>query len=746
MSFAFAHPNKTGDSKKSTLPEHSSYSPHINNLKAKESPNTILYLQRAIGNQEVQSLINSDKEVGFDFAKIGILQPKLKVSQPNDVYEQEADKVAEQVMRMTDPSESAMSEGATKDEERITRKCAGCKMKEEEGEEDDKKLQISRMSSTTTTDASILEANDKTTNEIDNIRSSGGSSLDSNTGEFMKSRFGGYDFSNVRIHADRRAATLAQSVNALAYTVGNDIVFGQGRYQPDTLQGRKLLAHELTHVVQQSGSGANRFGQSDGKRELYSISRRYMAPSALLTGRISSISTTSDAWVQRSPDEPILGAAAGSTSETIVLYHYGNLEGVESFKSPPGYPRLTDCDIATSQGEAYEYTRTPITENLQYKYELKIDRAYFEKNFRNMGSKGAYSEFGTKDPIPVKYFRNVLKLTPAPVTPQARMASGDITVTPPGGSTSGGLTKTAAPTAGEKLGPKPQTKPPSTAKRIEPIASKGAPLKAVGEETPGLELGAGSVSQIQSPTATTAKAAVNSAEKEAAVFSVNQMNKEMQLALSWEKAIRWVKLGLQVWNAYNVLDEASKAVHMSIAILAKGSPYSKEIDHAKAIEKEAKTFEENFSSFDIRPQLKSLEASPDWDDVGGWTIHEFYMEYYIAEMQLSEAMELVKEVMDNLDDQIKSLAEAVNDMALAAVLLPVTSLKFAEAYFFSDAAAQMLRSLSAAKDSYYATLNSMTFSRSMLRAALKHLELRNAILEKRDAWDKEHNSGIYQKD
>jgi hypothetical protein len=101
MSFAFAHQNKTnktGDNKKSTSLKHSSY-PHINNLEANDSPNSILYLQRAIGNQAVQRLINSNNNTSrFHFAKIGILQPKLKVSQPGDEYEQEACRMAEQVM------------------------------------------------------------------------------------------------------------------------------------------------------------------------------------------------------------------------------------------------------------------------------------------------------------------------------------------------------------------------------------------------------------------------------------------------------------------------------------------------------------------------------------------------------------------------------------------------------------------------------------------------------------------------
>ena len=69
----------------------------------------------------------------------------------------------------------------------------------------------------------------------------------------MEPRFG-HDFSGVRVHTDARAAESAWSVNALAYTVGRDVVFGTGQYAPGTSGGRRLLAHELTHVVQQQGS------------------------------------------------------------------------------------------------------------------------------------------------------------------------------------------------------------------------------------------------------------------------------------------------------------------------------------------------------------------------------------------------------------------------------------------------------------------------------------------------------------
>jgi hypothetical protein len=72
----------------------------------------------------------------------------------------------------------------------------------------------------------------------------------------MESRFG-HDFSQVRVHTSTQAAESARSVNALAYTVGQDVVFGQGRYAPGTPSGQRLLAHELTHVVQQRGSATS---------------------------------------------------------------------------------------------------------------------------------------------------------------------------------------------------------------------------------------------------------------------------------------------------------------------------------------------------------------------------------------------------------------------------------------------------------------------------------------------------------
>ena len=105
-----------------------------------------------------------------------------------------------------------------------------------------------------------------------------GQPLDANTRTFMETRFG-HDFGQVRVHTDARAAESAQAVSAVAYTMGRNIVFGAGRFTPGTHEGRRLLAHELTHVVQQSGS--------DGMRVSHNNARGDLSP-ALLPCRLDS--------------------------------------------------------------------------------------------------------------------------------------------------------------------------------------------------------------------------------------------------------------------------------------------------------------------------------------------------------------------------------------------------------------------------------------------------------------------------
>ena len=165
------------------------------------------------------------------------VQTKLTVNRPGDAFEREADSMADHVMRMAAPSSVSASPMA------IQRKCEEC---EKEDEEDIQGKEA-------TAPGLVAPA----TGAVESILSRPGRPLDTVVRSFFEPRFG-QDFGNVRVHTDGAAADSAKSINALAYTHSRNVVFGHGQYRPETETGRRLIAHELTHVVQQSGhAGTN---------------------------------------------------------------------------------------------------------------------------------------------------------------------------------------------------------------------------------------------------------------------------------------------------------------------------------------------------------------------------------------------------------------------------------------------------------------------------------------------------------
>lgn len=166
--------------------------------------------------------------------KKDLIQPKLTINQPNDIYEQEAEAAADKIMRMEDEETPQTKISPVS----VQRKCESC-------EEEENKVQMKGKGNT----GGILTAPPS----VHKVISSGGQSLDTVTRGFMESRFG-YDFGNVQVHNDLTAHRSSSEINALAYTHGNHVVFGAGQYQPGNDGGKKLLAHELAHVIQQNNS------------------------------------------------------------------------------------------------------------------------------------------------------------------------------------------------------------------------------------------------------------------------------------------------------------------------------------------------------------------------------------------------------------------------------------------------------------------------------------------------------------
>ncbi len=215
----------------------------------------------------------------------GVLQAKMTLGQPGDKYEQEADRVADAVMRMPEPCGQRPEEQEEEKEEEVrTKPLVGQitplvqrqdEVKDEE-EEEEGPVQAKLLANTQVQRKGELEEDedDGVLNaksapgqapevtpdleaRINDMRSSDGQPLDSATRAFMEPRFG-FNFSRVRVHTGSRAAETARAVNAQAFTLASNVVFGAGRYAPETHQGKRLMAHELTHVVQQSGESGHR--------------------------------------------------------------------------------------------------------------------------------------------------------------------------------------------------------------------------------------------------------------------------------------------------------------------------------------------------------------------------------------------------------------------------------------------------------------------------------------------------------
>ncbi len=181
------------------------------------SVDRILFLQRTVGNQAVQRLL-----------RLEIQQAKLRIGKPGDVYEQEADRVADEVMRMPEPE----------------------MQRQVEPEEEDHKLDIQVKASHQTAKSELQVDEDL---ESNTSQQTWGDPISKEALTFFEPHMK-HDFSRVRVHKDNEAVQMNRQLDARAFTHGMDIYFGGGQFDPGSLEGKRLLAHELTHLVQQSAS------------------------------------------------------------------------------------------------------------------------------------------------------------------------------------------------------------------------------------------------------------------------------------------------------------------------------------------------------------------------------------------------------------------------------------------------------------------------------------------------------------
>jgi hypothetical protein len=190
----------------------------------------------------------------------------LTIGAPNDAHEQEADRVADAVVsgaqgssilpiqpglqpklyrKVLEPAEMFDSAGGLDAGEAMM-----------ESQEDTEPASVQRKETTGEAGGETAVSADYE-QSLQSAIQGGGNVLPSSTRSFMEDRFG-HDFSGVRVHDGTQADTLSQQINARAFTVGQDIFFGRSEYTPSSPEGQRLLAHELTHVVQQSSGQLSR--------------------------------------------------------------------------------------------------------------------------------------------------------------------------------------------------------------------------------------------------------------------------------------------------------------------------------------------------------------------------------------------------------------------------------------------------------------------------------------------------------
>lgn len=224
------------------------------------------------------------------------VQPKLTINTPGDQYEQEADAMADKVMRMSANATINPVTGLIGTS--LQRKCSHCE------EEEKRRKPIMRK---TDTGFGGMHVSSSFASSL-NASKAGGSPLPQGTRSFMENAFS-TDFSSVKIHTDSQASEMSKDINAKAFTYGNDIYFNNGQFSSHTNEGKKLLAHELTHTLQQ-GASLNRYllQRTPSAEDLvefdrqvviiraHSVYRALPAASRQLITEIITIARTRDNW------------------------------------------------------------------------------------------------------------------------------------------------------------------------------------------------------------------------------------------------------------------------------------------------------------------------------------------------------------------------------------------------------------------------------------------------------------------
>ena len=324
---------------------------------------------------------------GFNFGSIALHSPterdnsarhpalafqrKLEIGSVDDPLERDADETAEHVLRMPESARRVPTDSSL----HMQRKCASCVR--EDKEQDGQFARKAMAPSGDVPSSSVPPI-------VHHVLRQPGHQLDRSTRDFLEPRFG-RDLANIRVHTDSAAGDSARAVNARAWTVGKDIAFAPGQYAPETHAGRLLLAHELTHSIQQGasppqqqhGQGA-RFGRAQmmlqrqvaDPRKLQietTVELKHIRKSEWLLEEVpgGGSSITELYWVDFEVDDAGVMSASVRTVSPDRAYRSGTLKFGDEFRKALKLFDESGVEVKAFEGDWSYMTKDEISENLK---------------------------------------------------------------------------------------------------------------------------------------------------------------------------------------------------------------------------------------------------------------------------------------------------------------------------------------------------------------------------------------------
>ncbi|MEO6422899.1 MAG: DUF4157 domain-containing protein, partial [Candidatus Nitrotoga sp.] len=588
-------------------------------------------------------------------------QAKLTIGASNDPLEQEADRVADQVLAA--PAHSAVS-GAVPSIQRFTRQ--------------------------STDDAGTAPAS------VDRVLSGSGRPLDPALQQDMGKRFG-HDFSQVRVHTDGFAEQSAQEVHAHAYTVGHNMVFGAGRYEPGSQVGRRLIAHELTHVVQQLGADEMNVGQSNYKRGSSPVAPMMHPPvSVALRGVAASVLDLQRAAGNRTVRAPLNGSSGGGL-----------------LQREPDDPLKQGLDEARRiLREADEVAKDLLEEvnGGRMLGKVRIDSATrrLKQKLRNLAHRSPHSVMDTEADKATRLLDQIEELERKVIK---RRIERERVI---------GAAKTkeraeknwrAAKEKADKKAEHAAGMSGEAATKAEKFAAKSTNRSTAGADLPH-------TTRIRA-TATSpgegSRSPVTSRDIAVEVVHSEASNRRMAAVA---KAAKWA---LIYEISFGLLEQIATARNMAASTLANVTPYQKEIRQANAVAASAKDIADYYNSLDLR---KNIPATG-WGafDAGWYNLQQIQFNYYQTESHLHDALKSVLAAKKNIAEQISGLMDKLREKERALLLTPVST-PYADLAFYSDAARLIIKDLSDAADSYEDARKSIYLQKGMAQASIKFIEMR----------------------